>query len=257
MNATRQTSAARIFMTLALTSVITCLNQAAEQRDIPAPDGPTLARNVRNMVPEQAEVRGTLSIRRGPGRRIRIPVRFETIVGERHWRAVYETSTNGTPLERLTVIHAFDSTNQYQWQGPGAIVTNAAAAGVAGADLIKPFAASDFWLVDLGLEFLQWPEQRLLKEKNGMRKSRYCRVLESINPSPSPGGYARVVSWIDHEFGGVILAEAYDQKRTLVKSFEIDGVTEVDDRWRLKAMEIIDHRTDSLTRLEFDYTLKP
>jgi hypothetical protein len=256
MQASRHGPVLLVLAVIALALLVSARVSAAVQRDIPAPDGPTLARNVRNMVPEAAEVRGTLSIRRGPGKRLKIPVRFETIIGENHWRSVYETSTNAVPQERLTVIHAFDSTNQYRWHRPDpSSATNTATVGPS--DLMRPFAGSDFWLTDLGLDFLHWPEQRLLKEKNGMRKSRYCRVLESINPFPAPGGYARVVSWIDHEFGGVILAEAYDAKRILMKSFEIDGVTEVEDRWRLKAMEILDHRTDSLTRLEFDYTIKP
>ena len=255
----RLVQVARLLTALMLAVGADCPALGAEKRDIPAPDGPTLAASVRQMVPDPTEVRGTLVIRRGPGKRIRVPIRFETIVGENNWRAVYEVNaTNGMPSERLSVIHGFDQPNQYFWnRSTGSPASNAIPGKVANESTMVAFAGSDFWLADLGLEFLHWPEQRLLKEKNGMRKSRYCRVLESLNPHPGTNDYARVVSWIDHEFGGVILAEAYDARRKLVKSFEIDGVTEVADRWQLKAMEILDYRTDSLTRMEFNYTLKP
>ena len=243
---------------LALTLWLSGEGKSAETRDIPAPDGPTLAAGVRNMVPEATEVRGALVVRRGPGKRLRLPIRLQTIVGETTWRAVYEVSTtNGVPFERLSVIHGFNVPNQYLWNresNPAA--PDATPTKVPNDQTMVPFAGSGFWLADLGLEFLHWPEQRLLKERNGMRKSRYCRVLESINPNPGTHGYARVISWIDHEFGGVILAEAYDSQKKLIKEFEIDGVTEVNDRWHLKAMEILDRRLDTRTRIEFDYSLK-
>jgi len=57
-----------------------------------------------------------------------------------------------------------------------------------------PFADSEFWVADLGLEFLHWPRQRLLKKE--MRHSKSCEVLESVNPQPVPGGYRARVSWI-------------------------------------------------------------
>jgi hypothetical protein len=59
---------------------------------------------------------------------------------------------------------------------------------------MAPFTGSDFWIADLGLDFLHWPKQRLLRKE--MRHSKSCEVLESVNPQSVPGGYARVVSWI-------------------------------------------------------------
>src|SRR5436190_1178348 len=51
---------------------------------------------------------------------------------------------------------------------------------IFGDHLAKPFAGSDFWLCDLALEFLHWPEQKILKTE--LRKTLSCKVLESINP---------------------------------------------------------------------------
>jgi len=56
---------------------------------------------------------------------------------------------------------------------------------------------SDFWIADFGLEFLFWPEQKILKKE--FHNNCACVVLESTNPSSRTNGYARVVSWIDEE----------------------------------------------------------
>ena len=105
-------------------------------------------------------------------------------------------------------------------------------------------------LADLGLEFLHWPEQRLVK--NEMRRGRSCKVLESTNPQPGKGAYSRVRSWIDSESAQLIRAEAYDSENRLLKEFSVGSVKKVRGRWELKDMEIRNEQTDSLTRLEFD-----
>ena len=117
-----------------------------------------------------------------------------------------------------------------------------------------PFAHSDFWLADLGLEFLHWPEQRIVEEaKIRMRKGRPCKVLESVNPRRGAAGYTRVRSWIDAKTGKPILAEAYGPDNKLLKEFEVGSVAKVHGKWELKNMEMRDAKTDSQTVLEFQY----
>jgi hypothetical protein len=119
-----------------------------------------------------------------------------------------------------------------------------------------PFVNTDFWLADLGLDFLHWPEQRLVPDaKITMRKSTPCKVLDSLNPRASDAsgpGYARVRSWVAIENGGLVYAEAYDRHNKLLKVFEISNVEKVNGHWELKEMKIRNEQTDSVTRLEFD-----
>jgi Outer membrane lipoprotein-sorting protein len=117
-----------------------------------------------------------------------------------------------------------------------------------------PFANSDFWVADLGLEFFHWPEQKILKHE--LRRSRACTVLESTNPNPSPNGYSRVVSWIDNETLGIVHAEAYDAKGKLLKVFDPKSFKKVNGQWELQDMEIRNVQTGSRTRLEFDLNKK-
>ena len=116
---------------------------------------------------------------------------------------------------------------------------------------MSPFAGSDFWIADLGLEFFHWPEQKILKPYE-MRRGRACHVLESTNPNPSPNGYSRVVSWIDNETLGIVQAEAYDAKGELLKEFYPKSFKKVNGQWELQEMEIRNDRTGSRTRLEFE-----
>jgi hypothetical protein len=113
-----------------------------------------------------------------------------------------------------------------------------------------PFANSDFWVCDLGLEFFHWPQQKVLKRE--IKRSRGCTVLESTNPDPSTNGYSRVVSWIDDESGGIVQAEAYDFNGKLLKEFMPKSFKKVNGQWEVGTMQMENVQTGSRTRLEFD-----
>jgi hypothetical protein len=83
-----------------------------------------------------------------------------------------------------------------------------------------------------------------------MRKSRSCRVVESINPEPGAGRYSRVLSWIDLETSGIILAEAYDESGKLLKEFSIQSFDRKERR--LREVQIHNDQTKSRTRLELN-----
>ena len=204
-----------------------------------------LVRNLRSSVPEEDSVlTGTLKIRARDGATRTVPIECTVRLGEKSWRAGYQTfSSNGVP-ERLAIVHWPDKPNDY-FYGTG---TNAPQP-VASAKANIPIGGSDFWLTDLGLDFLHWPQQRIIKTE--MRKSRWCNVLESINPNPAPGAYGKVISWLDKETGGPILAEAFDAKNKELKNFELKSVK----KGQLHEISIYNVQTKSTTRLEFD--IKP
>jgi Outer membrane lipoprotein-sorting protein len=199
-----------------------------------------------------SQTSGVLEIRAGNGQRARVPFTLQIIAGDSVWKAVYEAfSPAHTPLEKLIVVHAGDRPVQY-WRAlpdaPGGPLGQPAA--VQGAPTTNAFAGSDFSLADLGLAFLHWPKQRLLKHE--MRKGRPCKVLESANPDPAPDGYARVVSWVDNETGGILYARAYDPRNRLLKEFSVHKLKKVNGRWELKDLELCNVQTDSRTHLVYD-----
>jgi len=108
-----------------------------------------------------------------------------------------------------------------------------------------------FRIAALGLEFLQWPQQRLLKKE--MRKSRFCDVLESTNPRPAGEGYSRVISWVELEPPhGIVHADAYDVNGKLIKKFDPTEFEKVQGQYQLQEIEIRNLKTGSKTRIEFD-----
>jgi hypothetical protein len=218
----------------------------------PKEGGQILAARLRSLAPaEESQFKGVLNIRHGQTRIIPLTLRI-TVEGSA-WKAIYETSgTENVPAEKLIVVHRTNCPPEYLFakadkpgQPPGSPQR------VEGTKAARPFAGSDFWLIDFGLEFLHWPNQRLLKTE--MRKSRVCHVLESIDPRPTQGSYGRVISWVDKESGGIILAEGYDHGNKLLKEFSIGKVTKVEGQWQLEEMEIRNVQTKSRTRLEFDF----
>jgi hypothetical protein len=120
------------------------------------------------------------------------------------------------------------------------------------ANEFTPFAGSDFWICDLGLEFFHWPAQKVLPKPTNLVRGRDYTLLESTNPNPSTNGYSRVLTWIDKETGGILQAEAYDASGRLLKEFAPKSFKKVNGQWELQEMEIRNVQTGSRTRLEFD-----
>lgn len=196
----------------------------------------------------------TLKIRDGKKHKLEIPVRSEIIVTETNWLTVYETltNTNAQEYEKLTVTHSFNQPNLYT------LSTHQTCGAVASTDglTMRPYAGSDFWLADLGLEFIHWPGQKILKKE--LKRGQSCYVLESKNPAPSTNGYSRVVSWLDIDSvrdsgqAAIVQAEAYDPRNKLLKEFDLKELGKVNGQWQVKEIEIRNVQTGSRTLLKFN-----
>ena len=163
------------------------------------------------------------------------------------WESLYRVEPTGdVDGVLLRVKHAEGEGNEY-WLGDATV--GGGERRLEGRPMMGAFAGSDFWIVDLGLEFLHWPGQRHLRAE--MRRSRACHVLES-RPSEHVGGYSRVVSWVDVETGGLLRAEAYDPDGALLKEFTVRKIKKVSGKWHVREMEIRNLRAGTRTRLELD-----
>lgn len=192
---------------------------------------------------------GVLIIHGGHGHRSKTPVEFRTTVGASGWATACETTTASNRVA-LVIIHKPGQPNQYELFHRFPMFAHSPRI-LSGNHTMIPFAGSDFWVADLGLEFFHWPDQRILKPYE-MRRGRSCKVLESINPDPSAKGYSRVVSWIDNETLGIVQAKAYDANGKLLKEFYPKDFKKVKGQWELGEMEMINNQTGSRSWIKFD-----
>jgi hypothetical protein len=216
-------------------------------------EGQALAVDLCALNPEQpVELTGRVTIKRRSQPALETPFRFKIMPGQPTWTSMYQTlaGDSNAPPQQLLIHRAAGKPNQYIVVTPRPGETSLSVTNTAGS-AAAAFAQSDFLAGDLGLEFLRWRDQRLLRKE--MTMSRACKVLES---KPGPGeaaiGYGRVVSWVDNETGGILKAEAYDPAGKRLKEFELNSFKKVEGQYQLEEMEIRNVQTKSRTRLTFD-----
>ena len=212
-------------------------------------EGQKLAREIRSLVPtENARFSGVLRIAL-PGSETReVPIKSTIMVVGTNWNSTYESARTDLAAEILVIRHSPGRPNEYEWRRNDQVVT------LDGSKATNSLAGSDFALLDLGLEFFNWPTQTIILKE--MRKGRGCDVLES-RPAQS-GLYSRLVSWIDQESRaqgqpGLLMAEGYDRNGKLLKEFEIKSFKKVAGRWEVREMEIRNRQTKGSTRLQFEF----
>ena len=236
--------------TLALSAAITNEDAAAEI------EGREVVRQLLGTWPaENLTHSAVLKIRDGKGRKREIPVRSQILVTDTNWLTVYETlaTVNEPENQTLTVTHAAGQPNRYSLSDHQPNRSVSASDGLT----MPAFAGSDFCLVDLGLEFLHWPGQKVLKKE--LKRGQSCYVLESRNPAPAGHGYARVLSWLDIDSvrdsgqAAIVQAEAYDARNKLLKEFDLKELGKVNGQWQVKEIEIRNVQTGSRTVLKFNF----
>jgi hypothetical protein len=174
-----------------------------------------------------------------------IPLIIEVTAGETGWTTTYVEPGQGSAAERLTVAKANDGSTTYH-----AKRHDEPQKTLSGGEAFTPIAGSDFTLADVGMEFLHWPTQRLLKKE--VRRTQSCDKLESIAPHGWPGDYVRVLSWFDVDTGGPVVVEAYNGKGKLVKEFRPTKFEKVDGQYRVEEIEMNTFPAKTRSIIRFD-----
>lgn len=233
---------------------ITVQAQSIMERKTETPkDAQEIVEIIRSRVPvKKIESQGVLKVRAPKTKMRSVPVHFEVRpLSEDSWESVYEATLPEGGQERLLIRSYINRPNEY------VLSTKAEKEAEWKPNKIQPgeesavsFAGTDFWLCDLGLEFLGWSDQLFLKRE--MRKGRPCRVIQSAPEARTGTMYARVVSWVDNESDGIVMAQSYNEFNKRLKEFEVQSFKKVEGVWQLKKMTIYDNLTDSRTTLEID-----
>jgi hypothetical protein len=191
---------------------------------------------------------GILKLSDPDGKATVIPVRIEVVMTATNWQSVYSAGSNPELAGGVVIVHVEGEPNQYF---PNVKPPPAGRDALTASELTSPLApGSDFWLCDLGLEFLRWPHQKILKRV--FHRQCACVVLESTNPHPAAGGYSRVVSWIDEASLGIVEADAYDLNGEKLKNFYPKSLEKVNGRYQVESMVMENLQTKSKSVFEFD-----
>ena len=183
---------------------------------------------------------GQLRIRPAKGKRKSVVVRFRTF-------ALGATLVNEYLIAggSLTVKQQVGRDTLYEWTGTGKKVEK-----LNEGQALLPFAGSDFWMIDLGLEMLRWPHQSVIERK--LRRGELCSVLVSRPAKGVEGGYSKVVSWVDEDSMGIVRAELFDGEGKLLKIFEPKSFKKIEGQWHLKEMEMRNEQANTRTSIVFD-----
>ena len=226
-------------LSMALISALLLLDglQAVE----PLPDGNQLAKTIRNLIPEEnVEIRATMEVIERENKRFETEVVIQVEkLGLAQWQTTYKAKRDEDVSEHWRIRREIGQPNRYEHNSHL----------VKRTEILSSMAGSSFYIADFGMEFLHWPSQTVLKTQR--RKSRLCHVLESRNPKPAKGEYHRVVSWVDKETGGILLADIYTAEAKPIKRFAVKGLTKKDGRWQVDEMEMRDTKTRARSRLHF------
>lgn len=207
--------------------------------------GRDLAQQLRDLQPPEGFTNSATLQIRSKARRADVSLTALTSVTETNWQTTYlAQATNG--LAYLSVHHFTGRPNAYSFEPAVSASENAR------THLMSPFANSDFWVVDLALEFLHWPGQKVWRKE--LKKGQSCAVLESRPAEPATNGYSRVVSWVDIDTGGIVQAEAYDAKGKLLKEFEVKELEKINGRLEVTEIQMRNVQTGSRTTLHFNFT---
>jgi hypothetical protein len=196
----------------------------------------------------------SLHVRASRTNTFEVPLLIVIHATDTNWSTTYSTQgTNTIHAATFTVIRTGSGSNAYQvrrFSHPSGDTNGIE--NLTGEQALVPFADSDFWLGDLGMEFLHWPTQRLLRKE--LCRGQSCDRLESVAPAGQTNGYTRVVGWFDIDTGGPVLIEAYDASGRMVKEFKPNKFKKVNGQWQVEELEITNRRTGSRSWIRFKIT---
>ena len=212
--------------------------------------GADLALNMRAMRPvKPVQAEGKLRIRDPRGKRREVAVEFRTFVASRSLINIYQTRYGSLTVEQMVGKPTVYTVAPLPPIDPNKVQK------FNGDQAMQPFEGSDFWMADLGLEFLHWPKQEIIKRE--LRRGELCSVLVSEPAKPMPGGYSKIVSWVDEDTRGIVHADIFDLKGKLLKVFSPKSFKKINGQWQLKEMEMRNEQTNTRTSIIFDLKAPP
>ena len=112
-------------------------------------------------------------------------------------------------------------------------------------DLSNSIRGTDISYDDIVMRFLDWPNPVLLKIEKA--KGGKAWKIRCANPNKSQL-YSIVDVWVSQRSGAIVRMNAYNEKRRIVKSFEVDSIQQIKGDWFVETMIVRTYPEDGKSK---------
>ena len=95
------------------------------------------------------------------------------------------------------------------------------------------------------MRFLDWPDPVLLKIEKA--KGGKAWKIRCANPNKTQL-YSIVDVWVSQRSGAIVRMNAYNQKRRIIKSFEVDSIQQIKGDWFVETMIVRTYPVDAKSK---------
>ena len=112
-------------------------------------------------------------------------------------------------------------------------------------DLSNSIRGTDISYDDIVMRFLDWPDPVLLKVEKA--KGGKAWKIRCTNPNKTQL-YSIVDVWVSQRSGAIVRMNAYNQKRRIIKSFEVDSIQQIKGDWFVETMIVRTYPVDAKSK---------
>ena len=112
-------------------------------------------------------------------------------------------------------------------------------------DLSNSIRGTDISYDDIVMRFLDWPNPVLLKVEKA--KGGKAWKIRCANPNKTQL-YSIVDVWVSQKSAAIVRMNAYNQKRRIIKSFEVDSIQQIKGDWFVETMIVRTYPDDAKSK---------
>lgn len=156
-------------------------------------------------------------------------IKFEFFSENNSTKIIDETISLDFRDDKINVLRAYDSLTKE----------------IKDDDLSNSIRGTDISYDDIVMRFLDWPNPVLLKVEKA--KGGKAWKIRCANPNKSQL-YSIVDVWVSQRSGAIVRMNAYNKKRRIVKSFEVDSIQQIKGDWFVETMIVRTYPEDGKSK---------
>tara|TARA_B100000530_G_C15898701_1_gene464505 strand:- start:639 stop:1364 length:726 start_codon:yes stop_codon:yes gene_type:complete len=156
-------------------------------------------------------------------------IKFEFFSENNSTKIIDETISLDFRDDKINVLRAYDSLTKE----------------IKDDDLSNSIRGTDISYDDIVMRFLDWPNPVLLKIEKA--KGGKAWKIRCANPNKSQL-YSIVDVWVSQRSGAIVRMNAYNKKRRIVKSFEVDSIQQIKGDWFVETMIVRTYPEDGKSK---------